>query len=302
MKKKKSLNRNTLVSETIFDIVNVVFLGALCIAFIFPLFNVAAISLTSKQALMQNPLSFFPEEISFEAYNFIFSNKNFVSSISVTTFITVFGTIYSLILTAMMSYAFSCPHFPGKKILWNLVLFTMFFSGGTIPYYMIVKEMGLVNNIFSMILPIGIHMFNMLVIKSFFQEIPQSLREAATIDGANEFTICFKIILPLSKPVLATFSLYYAVFYWNQWWQGMLFIQKESLKPLQLFLRELLNSLDIDAMERQYLALANAGSADISSQSVKMATLFVATIPILMVYPFLQKHFAKGIMVGAVKG
>jgi putative aldouronate transport system permease protein len=166
---------------------------------------------------------------------------------------------------------------------------------------MIVKELGLVNSVFSMILPIGIHMFNMLVIKSFFQQIPSSLREAAMIDGANEIKICFKVILPLAKPVLATFSLYYAVFYWNQWWQGMLFIQDERKKPLQLFLRELINSLDISEMERQYMSLEGA-TANVSSQSVKMATLFVATIPILLVYPYLQKYFSKGIMVGAVKG
>lgn len=274
----------------VFDVINYAFLALLCLAFIFPLFNVAMISLTSKTALMQNPLALIPTEFSLDAYKFIFNNKNFLSSMSVTGFITVFGTLYSMLLTVMMSYAFACTEFPGKKFLWKLVLFTMFFSGGTIPYYMVVKNLGLVNNIFSMILPIGIHMFNMLVIKSFMQGIPPSLREAAMIDGANEIKVCFGIVLPLSKPVIATFTLYYAVFYWNQWWQGMLFIQKEALKPLQLFLRELINSLDISEMERQYMALEGAG-ANVASQSVKMATLFVATIPILLVYPYLSKYF-----------
>ncbi len=293
--------RNDKLSERLFGIFNAMFLLLLCLAFLFPFFNVASISLASKQSLMVNPSQLIPSELSFDAYRFIFLNKNFVSSLGVTVFITIVGTMYSMLLTIMMSYAFSVGHFPGKRFFWGLVIFTMFFNGGTIPYYLVVKNLGLIDNVFAMILPIGINMFNMLIIKSFFQQIPSSLREAAMIDGANEAQICFRVVLPLSKPVLATFSLYYAVFYWNQWWQGMLFIQSENKKPLQLFLRELINNLDISEMERQYLALEGVG-ANVSSASVKMATLFVATLPILIVYPYLQKFFAKGIMVGAVKG
>lgn len=295
------MQKSTLVSEKIFTVVNYAMMVLLCLVFVFPLFNVATISLSSKEALMRNPGRLIPDEFSIDAYRFIFYNKNFVSSMGVTSFITVIGTMYSMLLTVMMSYAFSCDNFPGKRFLWNLVLFTMFFSGGTIPYYMIVKSLGLINSLFSMILPIGIHMFNMLVIKSFFQDIPGSLRESAMIDGANEIQVCFRIILPLATPVLATFTLYYAVFYWNQWWQGMLFIQTERLKPLQLFLREMINNLEISEMERQYMALENVNT-QVAPQSVKMATLFVATVPILLVYPYLQKFFARGIMVGAVKG
>lgn len=250
---------------------------------------------------MKSSMLLFPKHIDLSAYHYILNNHNFLSSMWVTVFTTVIGTGFSLVLTCAMAYAFSQNNFPGKKFFWIFVIFTMFFNGGLIPYYIVLKNLGFVNQISSMIIPIGINTFNMLVIKSFFEQTPISLREAATIDGANDVVVFVKIILPISKPVIATFSLYYAVFYWNQWWQGMLFIQNADMKPLQLFLRELINNLDISEMERAYMSFEKNGM-NVAGQSVKMATLFVATLPILCVYPFLQKYFAKGIMIGAVKG
>lgn len=286
--------------DKIFNFINVFFMIILCILFIYPFYNVLIVSLTDKIEYLKNPLLIIPRKISFDAYKYILNNKDFLSSIKVTTFITVIGTLFSMLLTCSIAYAFSIKDFPGKKIMWYLIIFTMFFNGGLIPYYLLVKDLGMINSLTSMIIPTGINTFNMIVIKSFFEQVPESLKEAATIDGANDVVVFFRIILPISKPILATFSLYYAVFYWNQWWQGMLFIQNQELKPLQLFLRELIMNLDISEMERGYIALGQSNML-VNSDAIKMATLFVATVPILCIYPFLQKHFVAGGLAGGIK-
>jgi putative aldouronate transport system permease protein len=189
---------------------------------------------------------------------------------------------------------------PGRNALLTIVVFTMFFSGGLIPYYLTVKAVGLVNNILVLIIPLGINTFNLIIMKNFFTTIPPSLEESAKIDGANDLYVLWKVVLPTSAPILATITLFYAVDRWNEWWHAMLFISNRDMFPLQMVLREIL--FDFSQMMGSAIgASIRASKVNIYPRSVQMAIVVVTAVPILLVYPFLQKHFTKGILLGSLK-
>ncbi|MDF2674022.1 MAG: YtcP3 [Clostridiales bacterium] len=241
--------------------------------------------------------SILPKEFTLEAYKYIFSTSVFVKSMGISIYITIFGTLISLFFTVLMAYALADKQLPGRKIFTLLVVFTMLFGGGMIPTYFVVKQTGMLNSIWSLIIPSAISPFNLIVLKNFIQSLPEELKESARIDGCHELIIVFKIIIPLSLPAMAAFGLFYAVGKWNTYFSALLYIQDSRKWPIQVLLRQVIYSVasigDSAGGEDQRIAI---------SSSVKNAVIIVSTLPILLVYPFLQKHFAKGMLLGSVKG
>jgi putative aldouronate transport system permease protein len=287
----------TSLSERLFDGIVYFILCTLMIVTIYPLLYVTFASLSdagqivSHQGLLWKPLGF-----SSEAYKLVFSNSAILKGYGNTLFIVIVGVLVNLFLTALGAFVLS-----RRNVLWNkcftfLILFTMFFNGGLIPLYLLVKGVGLMDSLWAVIIPFAINTFNLIIMRTSFMSIPEALEESAKIDGANHFVLLFRIILPLSMPVLAVISLYYAVDKWNGWFYASLFIKNRDLFPLQVILREILISNSTDSMS------SGGGDQYQIGETIKYATIMVATVPILFVYPFLQRFFVKGVMVGAVKG
>jgi putative aldouronate transport system permease protein len=273
----------------------------LAVAIIYPFYNCALQSVLPYEYSTTFGFYLFPPAFDFTNYSMLLASP-FVQMGAMTTFaITVLGTGYSMILTVAMGYALSRKGFPARGFFINLVLITMFFSGGMIPNYLLVKNLGMMDSIASMILPLGITPFWLILMKGFFSSIPNSLVESARIDGANELTVLARIMLPVAMPIIATITLFYAVARWNEWFNGMLYIRTQIRKPLQLILRDMLVQMDSSLLNSS-AAMAVAGNERIYSQSLRMAMVMLTAIPILCVYPFLQKYFVKGIMVGSIKG
>ena len=265
-----------------------------------PFVNVAATSLSSKSAILSGRVSFFPVEFDFRAYKAIFSDPAMTRSLVFTIVITVVYTVFSMILTILMAYPLTKKRLKGRKIFNFMALFTMYFSGGTIPIYLNIKELGLLDSPWSLILPGMLSTYNMIILKSFFSALPGELEEAATIDGANDFQILLQVYLPLSLASLATLTLFYAVGKWNSFQDALYYIQTKAYQPLQLKLYHLIKgsqAVDIAAMEGGSTSVAT----DIS-ESIEPASIIFATLPILVVYPFVQRYFVSGVTIGAVKG
>ena len=293
-------NGNTLGGR-IFDVVNYIVLTLVALTTIAPFIYIIGASFATEYELAQRPLLIIPHEISFNAYEYIFSTNKIVSGFKNSIFITVAGTVINLFFTVTMAYAISKTRLRGRNFFLNMVIFSMFFGGGMIPSYIVTANMlNLKDTYWSVLLPGAISAYNMMIVKNFFQGIPQELEESASMDGCTDVGILWKIVLPLSLPVLATFGLFYAVGHWNSYFGAMIYMPGAREKwPLQVLLREI-------------IILSNATVADSSAldpefvqppeQSVKMAVIVVSTVPIMCIYPFLQKYFVKGVMVGALKG
>ena len=265
-----------------------------------PFVNVAAVSLSSKSAILRGDVTFWPVEFETTAYQAIFADSSMTRSLVFTVEITVIYTLFSMILTILMAYPLTKKRLHGRKFFNFLALFTMYFSGGTIPLYLNVKELGLLDTPWALILPGMLSTYNMIILKSFFTALPDSLEEAATIDGANDFQILLQIVLPLSMASLATLTLFYAVGKWNSFQDALYYIQNKAYQPLQLKLYHLIKgsqSVDIAAMEGGSSTVASS-----VSESIEPASIIFATLPILVVYPFVQRYFVAGVTIGAVKG
>lgn len=271
----------------------------LTFATLLPFVNVLSKSVSEEWAVVSGKVGVFPVGFQLETMKFVVTSNQFLRSFGVSLFITAVGTALSLILTAVSAYPLSKRQLPGISFIMVLFIFTMLFNGGIIPNYMLIRNLGLINSLWSLILPVMINVFNLLVIKSYFEGLPESLEESARMDGARTYTILFRILLPLSGPVLATIALFYAVYYWNDFFNPMLYINSPSLKPLQLYLRDIV-------MDANSVTAGINRSADdlmnVSPEGVRSATVIASTIPILLVYPFLQKYFIKGVLIGSVKG
>ncbi|MDR4984705.1 carbohydrate ABC transporter permease [Bacillus cereus] len=290
--------KNREPSEKIADITNIILLGLIALTMLFPFYYMFVVSFATYEEFVKTDLLLFPKTWVLDAYEYILGSKEFIRSLGVTIYITVVGTFVSLILTAMMAYALS-RDILGQKFYVFLVLFTFVFGAGMIPTYMIVQATGLMDSLWSLIIPGAISSFNLIVMRQFFMGLPMDLTEAAIIDGANDLQIFTKIILPLSKPALAAFGLFYAVGIWNSYFTALLYLSDPAKWTVQVVLRQLVilnqgNLLDAGGMQA---GMDNPPPAE----TVGMAAILIATIPILIVYPFLQKHFAKGVMLGSVK-
>jgi len=288
------------VSDRIADGINIFLLAAVGLMMLFPFYYMIAVSFTSYQEYVQTDLVLWPKRWVTDAYEYILASDAFFRSVVVTVFVTVAGTFFNLFLTSTMAYALS-RDITGKKVFLMMVMFTMIFSAGIIPMYLVVKATGLVNTYWSLIIPGAVSAFNLIVIRQFFLNIPGELQEAALIDGANDLHIFGRIVLPLSKPALAAFGLFYAVGHWNSYFGAVLYISDPSKWTVQVILRQIV------IVEEAMNALNAGRDAAMAAnpppeETVGMAAILLATLPILVVYPFLQKHFAKGVMLGSVKG
>ena len=265
-----------------------------------PFINVAATSLSSKSAILGGKVSFWPVEPEITAYKAIFADPAMMRSLGFTILITVGYTALAMLLTILMAYPLSKSRLRGKKFFNFLALFTMYFSGGTIPIYLNIKELGLMDTPWALILPGALSTYNMIILKSFFTALPNELEEAAIIDGANDFQVLLQIFLPLSMASLATLTLFYAVGKWNSFQDALYYISNKAYQPLQLKLYHIIKgsqAVDVAAME--------GGSSTVAtsiSESIEPASIIFATLPILVVYPFVQRYFVAGVTIGAVKG
>ncbi|NOU76019.1 ABC transporter permease subunit [Paenibacillus sp. LMG 31458] len=286
------------IGSRAFDIGNVCILLLFSIITLIPFLYVTATSLAPLKQVLQGGLILWPETIDWGAYYTIFSNTHFVHSLWVSIFITVTGTFVNLLFTTLMAYPLSKKRLRGRGVILFLVVVTMLFSGGLIPSYLVVKNIHLLNTVWSVILPGAISAFNLIIMRNFFMSIPEELEEAARIDGCRNFGVLFRVVLPLSMPALATFTLFYAVGHWNNYFSAVMYINKSDLWPIQVLLRQMI----IEGSVEQFQNAALEASAQVLPKSIKMAATIVATVPILIIYPFLQKHFAKGVLLGSVKG
>jgi putative aldouronate transport system permease protein len=296
-RKEQPVMKSHSFGSRLFDYCNYVLLSLFALTTTVPFIHIVATSFASEHDVLSKDFVLFPTEFSLSAYRIIFGNDRIVQSLLVTVFITVVGTLINIIFTSIMAYPLSRRDLIGRKALMIMILFTLLFGGGMIPAFLLIKALGLLNSFWALLLPGAISVFNLIILKNFFQQLPDGLEESAKIDGANDLVILFRLVLPLSLPAIATFSLFYAVGHWNTFMAAVLYINDSEKWPIQVLLRSIV-MLSQGWLENPEAAADQA----VPPETVKMAVITVATLPILCVYPFLQKHFAKGVMLGSVKG
>ena len=279
------------------DVIALVFMTIFTLVIAIPFYTTIVTSILTNTSYTRNPFQLIPDEVTFSNYVYIFQNSSLLTGYGNTLIVTAVGTAYGLLISLMTAYGLSFKGFPGKRLLTYLVVIPMYVGGGQLPTYLNTKDLGLMNSLWAIILQVGITPFN-IIIKNSIEQLPGEIIEAARIDGAGEFKAFFKVVLPLIKPTLATFGLFIAVAYWNEWYGSMLYLNSNSLKTLQLILRNIVSQGSQDtAMAASAVTLTN-----VFSQGIKTAAVVVVTmLPIMCLYPFLQKYFAKGLLVGAVK-
>ncbi len=283
-----------------FDACNVVVLALCAAVTMLPFIYVLAASFATEREIVERPLFLIPRDVTLGAYQYIFSSSTLLRSILNSVIITLSGTAVNMACTITMAYGLSKHRVAGRNLILNLIIFSMFFSGGMIPTYIVVSGLGITNTYWSVILPGAISAYNLMIIKNFFQNIPAELEESAYLDGCNDIGALWRIALPLSLPVIATFSLFYAVGHWNAYFSAMLYMSKAPEKwPLQVMLRQL---IILSQMTAGDMVSMDPNFVKPPDQSIKMAVIMISTIPVMMLYPFLQKYFTKGVLVGALKG
>ena len=299
MKRYKKITRTP--GEWVLDIVKVVFLAFVVVVTVYPFWNIFIISINDATDAIRGGLYFLPRKLSLSSYAEILGRSTFLASIKVSVGRTLIGTPIAVLVTAMLAYPLSRKDLVGRKF-WNLLfVFTMYFGGGLVPYYMVLKGIHMLNTFWVFIFPMMMSVYNMILIRSYIESMPDSLFEAAKIDGANDLVVFVKMVIPLSKPILMTVALFVAINQWNSWFAAYLYTSDQALKPMQSILVEILNQYQTGASTSQAMSNAKAG-VTVTPDSIRMAATMVATLPIIMVYPFVQKYFVKGIMLGAVKG
>lgn len=287
---------------TWFDYVNTLFLTVLSVIMIFPLYYTLIVSFASYESIISSKLYLWPTSFSLESYKFIFEgSRDIMHSFFVSVFTTVVGTGLSMLVSVGLAYGLCKKKMPGHTAFTVFIVFTMLFNAGDIPYYLTVKALGLVDSIWVLIVPTAAKAYYIILLRNYMKGISPDLEESARLDGANDIQILRHIILPVCKPILATVGLFYAVDKWNEWWHAFMFITTPERKPLQLMLREILFNFS-QMMSSSVGAAIMAAKRPTYGRSLQMAVVVVACVPIMCVYPYLQKHFTKGIMVGAVKG
>lgn len=299
MKRHKKITRTP--GEWVLDIVKVVFLAFVVVVTVYPFWNIFIISINDATDAIRGGLYFLPRKLSLSSYAEILGRSTFLASIKVSVGRTLIGTPIAVLVTAMLAYPLSRKDLVGRKF-WNLLfVFTMYFGGGLVPYYMVLKGIHMLNTFWVFIFPMMMSVYNMILIRSYIESMLDSLFEAAKIDGANDLVVFVKMVIPLSKPILMTVALFVAINQWNSWFDAYLYTSDQALKPMQSILVEILNQYQTGASTSQAMSNAKAG-VTVTPDSIRMAATMVATLPIIMVYPFVQKYFVKGIMLGAVKG
>ncbi|MFC0472075.1 carbohydrate ABC transporter permease [Halalkalibacter kiskunsagensis] len=286
-----SLVQKPTLGEKIFDASNYIFLIIFSLLCIIPFIYVFISSFSTSNSV-------WPSGFTLDAYKYIFTTQTFIRSLGVSAYITILGTFMSVVVTALIAYSLSYKEIPGRKWIMLAIIFTMLFNGGMIPTYIVVKNLHMIDTYWALMLPNLVSAFYLIVMRSFFSNIPNELIESAKIDGAHDIIVLIKIVLPLSLPVIAAISLFYAVGIWNQYFGAVMYLNSPEKWPVQVILRQIVilstgNIGDESAMD---------ADSSVFGQGLKMAVVIVSIIPILIVYPFIQKHFAKGMLLGSVKG
>lgn len=284
------------LGSRIFDLINYIVLALVGFSMFYPMFYVFIVSISSAQYINQGLVTFIPKGINWEAYRRVFETDTIWVGYKNTLLYTLVGTALNVALTAMCAYPLSRKDFWGRKSLTIFITLTMFISGGMIPLYLIVNELHIMNTMWAVIIPSAINTYNMIVMKTSFAAIPDSLIESAYLDGANDIKILEKIVLPLSKPILATMVLFYAVSHWNSYFPALLYLNDQNKYPVQVIMRSIIIEGD--------MAQAGdvSGAFNVIAMNYKYAMIIISIVPILLIYPFLQRYFTKGVMIGAVKG
>ena len=290
-----SIRQSGKVSETVFRVINGVIMGIVVISTLYPFWYIAVCSFSSITHIINSSFILWPDGLHLEAYRQIFRNNLIPNAYGVTLFVTFVGTAISMILTILGAFVLSRKNMPGRTGMTMFAVFTMLFSGGLVPTYLTVNTLKLTNTIWALIIPSALSTYNMVIMRNFFQGIPDSLYEAAAIDGISQTGYLIRILLPLSMPSIATITLFYAVSYWNAYFNSIIYIRTSSLWPIQTVLRQIL-------MAGQYEMLFDDGGRAIPSEMMKDAMIVITALPIICVYPFLQKYFVKGVLVGSLKG
>nr|WP_144926241.1 carbohydrate ABC transporter permease [Paenibacillus bovis] len=292
-------NRRT-TSEYIFDNINILLMIFICFITLYPIWYVIVNSLNEGMDAMKGGIYWWPREFTLDNYKAVLSNEGILTSFGVTIAKTIIGTITHVFFTAMVAYALSRKDLRGRNIYMFVGIVTMFFSGGLIPYFLLLRDIGLLNNFLVYIIPALFNFFHLIIFVSFFRELPTSLEEAAKMDGASDLKIFFKVVIPLSMPVIATIALFQGVYQWNDYFAGVIFVNDADLQPIQTYLYKVV----AESSSNQMMVNAPSGVAakSLTSQSLKLATMVITTLPIVLVYPFLQKYFVKGMLIGSVKG
>lgn len=296
----RPLGRSGRVKSIQDKLVDVVVIGLSVMAIflcLLPMLNVLATSLSSELAIINRRVFIWPVELDLEAYKGVFNDKSMMRSLGLTALLTMVSAVFSMIMTILCAYPLSQKKLVGRALFNTIVILTMYFNAGIIPDYLNIKRLGLMDNFWSMVLPIGISVFNMIILKSFFLGLPDSLQESAELDGASHWTILSRIYLPLSMPALATIALFYAVGRWNGFQDARIYISSPSLYPIQFKLYQIISNLSSVESSMEGVAIAK-----VAKEGMKSAAIMFATLPILMIYPWLQRYFVAGVTLGAVKG
>lgn len=280
-----------------FQVCNYVFLSVITLSMFLPLLNVIAQSLSSAYAIDRGDVLFWPVEFTTVYYEYVFQNASIWRAFGISVYITVIGTLINLAMTASLAYPLSRQEYVGRKAILLMILFTMIFTAPLIPEFILIRNLGLMNSLWALMIPTAISAFNLIVMRSFFTQIPTELIDSGRIDGCGELRMVWSIVLPLSKPVMATVGIFYSVMNWNTYKNALYYINDRGLYPLQIKLREMLITDDMaDTGNEIFTQMATA-----SPQGVQMTVIIVATLPIVMIYPFLQRYFIKGMMLGSIK-
>lgn len=292
--------------ERIFQLINTTLLSILCISTLYPFVNILVYSLNEGHDSLKGGLFLWPRKFTLFNYQFVFSNGLIQNAYLITISRTLFGVVLGIAVTASVAYGLSNRMLPYKKAIMFYILIPMLFNGGLIPYYLQLNKLHLINSFWVFVIPNIFSIWNMFVMRSFFMGIPESLRESAIIDGANELTVLFRIIIPLSLPMLAALSLFTAVWHWNDWFSGAFYVNTDRLMPVQTYLQHLFSASSLSMLygggsSSSESAFRSSQSMKMTITSIKMAAVMVGTVPILCIYPFLQKYFVKGVLIGSVK-
>ncbi|AZS13844.1 carbohydrate ABC transporter permease [Paenibacillus lutimineralis] len=291
--------RRKLRGISLFSVCNTLLMLAVCFITLYPMYFVFINALNAPEQALLGTVNWFPKAISLDSYRVVFNDEHLMNGFLVTTLRTVIGTVVHVLFTAIVAYGMSKSNLIGRKVYMKIALITMLFSGGLIPTFILMTKLGLYDNFLVFIIPAMYTFFDMVIFISFYRTIPDSLEESAKVDGASDYGVLFRIVLPNSMAVIATISLFAAVYHWNDYYQGVLYIRSQDKLPLQTMLYKIIAENSMSFMQQQ--AMAQFG-AKLPGNSIKFASMMVATLPILAVYPFIQRYLVKGVMIGAIKG
>lgn len=299
--RKENKRMKLSYGDKVFDILNYMFLVFILVIVAYPIIYVVSASFSSPYAVASGKMWLWPVEFNVRGYVAVFKNSQIIRSFLNSVFVTVVGTMINIVLTIMAAYPLSRRTFYGRGLFTGIMSFTMFFSGGLIPTFLLVRDLGLYNSMWALILPGAVGVSNVIIARTFFQtNIPEELYEAGQLDGCSEVGFLLRVVLPLSAPIIAVLIMYYAVGHWNAYFNSLIYIQDKSKQVLQVVLKNIL--IESQMMEQMMLDSAEMEQREGLSDLLKYATITVSSLPMLILYPFIQKHFVKGVMVGAIKG